>query len=132
MMIDGNLNEFQNNVAEVLIRHKSLLDIITKFQESCSKVNRAVIKSASGCGCIEISGKFQAVPSTISYNEVQQFLSNHVSGELCDTCRDKVEEELGSHLFYMVAICSTLGLDLNEVLNRQLKSIKTLGKYSLY
>jgi len=131
-MNDSNLNEFQDNVAEVLVRHKSILDVITKFQESCARVNRAVVKSASGCGCIEINGKLQDVPTEISYEEMQQFLSNHVTGELCDICKDKVEQEIGNHLFYLAAICSSLQLELKDVLDKQWKSIKTLGKFSLY
>ena len=41
-------------VEDVLIRHRSILDIITKLDEYTSRINRAVIKSVTYCGCIEI------------------------------------------------------------------------------
>lgn len=131
-MCDSVLNKFQNSVSEVLIRHKSILDIISKYQESCSKVNRSIIKSATSCGCIHVNAQKQNIPETLSYEELHDFMSNHVSGKLCDTCKDKIEKEIGNNLFYLVAICNTLNLDLNEILTKQCKSIDTLGKYSLY
>jgi predicted house-cleaning noncanonical NTP pyrophosphatase (MazG superfamily) len=131
MKID-TINEFQDNVSDVLIRHKSIIDVITKFQESCARVNRAVVKSASSCGCVEIHAKVQELPSDISYEDLQHYLNNHLSGELCDICRDKIEEELGNHLFYLAAICSTLDLNLKDIIDKQWKGIKALGKFSLY
>ena len=49
---DLNCDDFQNQVEEVLIRHKSILDIITKLDEYTSRINRAVVKSVTSCGCI--------------------------------------------------------------------------------
>ena len=126
------LNQFQEDVTNVLVRHKSLLDVITKFQESCSRVNRAVVKSASNCGCIEIIGKHQKVPSDATYEEINQFLSNNIVGELCDVYRDKVEQEIGNCLFYLAAVSSTLNIELSDIMEKQWKNIKTLGKFSLY
>jgi len=131
-MNKSNLNEFQESVTEVLIRHKSILDVITKLQESCARVNRAIVKSASDCGCIQINGKIQDVPLGISYEEIQQFLSNHVTGSLCEVCKEKVAEELGNHLFYVTAVCGSLDLNLENILDKQLNNIKALGKFSLY
>ncbi|TCO69676.1 nucleoside triphosphate pyrophosphohydrolase family protein [Marinisporobacter balticus] len=131
-MCDSIINKFQDSVSEVLIRHKSILDIISKYQESCSKVNRSIIKSATSCGCIHVDGKKQTIPETISYKELHDFMNNHVSGDLCDICKDKIEKEMGNHLFYLVALCNTLDLDLHEIFKKQCKSIDTLGKYSLY
>ena len=131
-MNKSNLNEFQESVTEVLIRHKSILDVITKLQESCARVNRAIVKSASDCGCIQINGKIQDVPLGISYEEIQQFLSNHVTGSLCEVCQEKVSEELGNHLFYVTAVCGSLDLNLEKILEKQLNNIKALGKFSLY
>ena len=126
------LNQFQEDVTDVLVRHKGLLDVITKFQESCARVNRAVIKSASSCGCIEIRGKYQEVPPDATYEEMNHILSNNVVGELCDICRDKIEQEAGNCLFYLTAVSSTLNIELSDVLEKQWKHIKTLGKFSLY
>ena len=50
-----NMDDFQNQVDDVLIRHKSILDIITKLDEYTARINRAVIKFAASCGCIDIN-----------------------------------------------------------------------------
>jgi predicted house-cleaning noncanonical NTP pyrophosphatase (MazG superfamily) len=131
-MKDSVLHKFQDSVSEVLIRHKSILDIISKYQESCAKVNRSIIKAATNCGCIRIDAKAQHIPKDISYEDLKDFLDNHVSGELCDICRDKITQEMGNHLFYLVGICNTLHLDIHEILTKQSKNIETLGKYGLY
>ena len=65
-MCDFNFNNFNDIVDDVLVRHKSILDIITKLQETNSKINRAIIKSVTACGCIEINGKLQQVPEHIT------------------------------------------------------------------
>ena len=43
-MKDIIFDSFQNDVNESLLRHKSILDILTKYTESSSRVNRAVAK----------------------------------------------------------------------------------------
>lgn len=131
-MEDFTIDTFQNSVSEVLVRHKSLLDIVSKYQESCARVNRAIIKAATSCGCIHIDARKQNIPNDISYEELKKFMDDHVTGELCDICKDKIEEEMGNHLFYLSAICNTLELDLHHILVKQCKHINTLGKYSLY
>ncbi|KXG74816.1 nucleoside triphosphate pyrophosphohydrolase family protein [Thermotalea metallivorans] len=131
-MKDAVCHKFQQEVSNVLVRHKSILDIITKYQESCAKVNRAIIKSVTACGCIRIDAKKQDIPDHISFEELSDYMSNHIAGELCDICRDKVEKELGNHLFYLAALCNALHLNLQDIMLDQVKSLETLGKYSLY
>ena len=41
-MKDIIFDSFQNDVSESLLRHKSILDILTKYTESSSRVKRAV------------------------------------------------------------------------------------------
>jgi predicted house-cleaning noncanonical NTP pyrophosphatase (MazG superfamily) len=131
--MDNNLlNKFQENVSNVLIRHRNVLDVISKYQESCSRVNRAVVKSVTSCGCININTTYHNIPDNISYEELKNFTKHHISGELCDLCKDKLEEEIGNHLFYLAAICNTLELDLYHILEKQSENISMLGKYSLY
>lgn len=127
-----NLSEFQDNVSQALIRHKSILDLITKLQESCSRVNRAIVKSASDCGCVQIHGKVQELPVDISYDEIHGFLTNHMTGTLCDVCNEKIIEELGNHVFYVTALCDSLGLNLDDIFHVQSNHLKALGKFSLY
>lgn len=123
-------NDFQKKVSDVLIRHKSILDIISKLEESNAKTNRAVIKSATNCGCISINATKQDFNKK-SMVEVRDSLKNHVSGELCDMCKEKIEEELGDHMFYIASLCNTLNLSLYDILLKQYKELDALGIYSL-
>lgn len=123
-------DEFQNKVSEVLIRHKSILDIITKLEESNSRVNRAVVKSATACGCISINASKQNYDKD-SLDEVKKHLKDHVEGKLCEGCKEKLEEEIGDHLFYLASLCNTLDLNLYDILIKQLKELNTLGIFSL-
>jgi len=43
-MKDLICDEFQNTVGDLLIRHHSLIDVLSKLAESNSRVNRSVIK----------------------------------------------------------------------------------------
>ena len=52
-MKDIIFDSFQNDVSESLLRHKSILDVITKYTESSSRINRAVAKAVTNCGCIQ-------------------------------------------------------------------------------
>lgn len=131
-MKDSVCVKLQQEVSNVLVRHKSLLDIITKYQESSAKVNRSIVKSVTSCGCIQMDAKKQDAPDAISYEELSQYMSTHISGDLCDVCKDKVEKELGNHLFYMAAICNVLNLDMASIIETQANHLETLGKYSLY
>ena len=54
-MKDIIFDSFQNDVSESLLRHKSILDVLTKYTESSSRINRAVAKAVTNCGCIEIN-----------------------------------------------------------------------------
>lgn len=131
-MKDLLCENFQSSVDEVLTRHKSILDTITKLQESSSKINRAVIKSATSCGCIKIDASNQKVPDDIDYNDLANYLDNHLRGELCEVCREKIIEEIGSNLFYIAALANNFDINLYDVMLKECKKIKALGKFSLY
>lgn len=130
-MSDFNFSTFESRVSESLIRHKSILDVITKLQESASKVNRAIVKSATDCGCIEITAKKQSVPSDITYSELSAYINSQVEGALCDNCKDVIESELGNHLFYVTSLCNLLDIDFETMLKKEYDKIGALGKYSL-
>ena len=53
-MKDSLGKEFQKTVEQYLIRHKSILDILSKSHHANSKVNRAVTKAITQCGCLEV------------------------------------------------------------------------------
>ena len=130
MSSDNTCNSLQETVSNVLIRHKSILDIITKLEESNSKVNRAVIKSATSCGCIKINATKQ-VYSKDSFKDAKFTLKSHIEGELCPNCKEKIEEEIGKHMFYIASLCNTLNLDLDKIILDEVNKLKTLGIYSL-
>ena len=127
---DLNCDDFQNQVEEVLIRHKSILDIITKLDEYTSRINRAVIKSVTSCGCIEIKATKQDYNKD-SLVEIKNNMKNHVEGKLCPSCEEIVQEEIGAYLFYLAALCNALDIDMSEALLKEYSNIKALGIFSL-
>jgi hypothetical protein len=48
-MKDIIVDDLQNTVDEYLLRHRSIMDILTKIQESSARINRAVAKSVTEC-----------------------------------------------------------------------------------
>lgn len=134
-MKDVIFDDFQNIVAESLVRHKSIIDILTKLQESEARLNRAIAKSVTSCGCLEINAKKQDVPSELpedmTLEDFHKLMNNHIQGELCDNCRDVLEKELGSDLFYIVSLCNILNINLYDVLLKEYNKLKMLGKYDM-
>lgn len=123
-------DDFQNEVSQILIRHKSILDIMTKLDEYNARINRAVAKSVTTCGCIEIHANKQDF-DTDSFEDLALNAKSHVEGEICEGCNDVLEEEIGSYLFYLTSLCETLGMNFHHVLEKEFDRIKTLGIYSL-
>lgn len=130
--VEKNLScgDFQNQVDEVLIRHKSVLDIITKLDEYTSRINRAVVKSVTSCGCIEIRAKKQDYNKD-SLEEIKNNMKSHVEGKLCSSCEEIIQEEIGAYLFYLAALCNALDIDMSQALLREYSNIKALGIFSL-
>ncbi len=124
-------NQFQDAVSQYLLRHRSILDVQSKLVEASSRVNRAVAKSVTSCGCISVNASKQRFPTDVSLREVRQFLATHVDGALCEKCRETVETEIGTTLFYMAALCNLLGLDLNRVLEKEFDRVNALGFFNL-
>jgi len=124
--VDG----FQHTVSELLIRHRSILDIMTKSQEAASRMNRAVAKAVTSCGCLKINaGKKVSTGATL--NDLRQFLDSNLSGEICNDCRETVEAEIGRTLFYMAALCNVLDLNLMDIILKEEKRLKMLGIFNL-
>lgn len=131
-MKDVIFDDFQNSVSESLLRHKSILDIMTKLQESQSRINRAIAKSATNCGCIKINVEKQRIPDSCeNIGDLQSLLETHLKGNVCENCRDVLEKEIGNNLFYLASLCDVLDLNLYDVLLKEYNRINTLGKYSL-
>ncbi len=131
-MKDLIIDQFQNSVEEVLIRHVSLLDIITKFSEASSKVNRAVAKSITACGCLELSNCSKDLPEDAVYDQLKDHGHTTLKGELCPVCREKIESEIGNLMFYLAAMCNKADVNMYDVFLKEYDRIKTLGKFNLY
>lgn len=130
-MKDLIFDEFQNAVDSCLLRHKSILDIMTKLQESHARVNRAVIKSVTSCGCLKVDAKKQCIHENIDnidLDDINDSFDTHLSGKLCDNCREVIEREMGNNFFYMTSLCNTLDINLYDVFLKEYKRITTFDK----
>ena len=133
-MKDVIFDDFQNSVDESLLRHRSILDIVTKLQESEARINRAVAKTVTNCGCIEIHSTKQQQPEENDIDnmeDLKNFLNPQIKGDLCESCRDVIENEIGNNLFYLTSLCNLLNLNLYDIFLKEYDKISTLGKYSL-
>ncbi|AGC67296.1 hypothetical protein Cst_c02720 [Thermoclostridium stercorarium subsp. stercorarium DSM 8532] len=126
------LDEFQYTSQDLLIRNKSILDSMTKMIESSAKISRTLVKAVTQCGCIKINGEKQEIPEHAdSLEEIQAHMKTHLTGSLCENCRDLLEKDIGRNLFYLAAMCNILDLNLYDIILKELKRLKLLGKYSL-
>lgn len=128
-MKDIIFDKFQNDVNESLIRHRSILDIESKLTESNARINRALIKSVTNCGCIQINAS--KVTTSYDNENFKEHNDNHLIGELCDSCRDVIENEIGTSLFYLTSLCNSLNLNLYDILLKEENKINILGKFNL-
>ncbi|GGA53488.1 hypothetical protein GCM10007416_28250 [Kroppenstedtia guangzhouensis] len=124
-----NLQTFQQQVADLLLRHRSVLDVSSKFQESNSRVNRALMKSVTECGCIRIQAARQPFTEGTPLEETN--LDSHLSGLLCDHCLEVVKTEMGKNLFYLAAMCNLLEIRLDEVVKEESEKLSTLGVFNM-
>lgn len=120
------INEFQARISGLPVRNKSILDILTKMQTTSGMINRSVVKSVTGCGCISICAEKQAADYFKS-----DCLSTHIKGSLCPACRDAVRKAMGENLFYFALLCSTFNMSLEDIINNEHEFINTLGRFSL-
>ncbi len=126
-------SELQDQISDILVRHRSILDVMTKLEESNSRINRAIAKSVTHCGCININASKQELPTDdkSTFSESKEYFKQHVDGELCPTCKEIIEKEIGNHMFYVGGVCNTLDIDLNHAVSKELDKMSTLGVYSL-
>lgn len=131
MSKDNLIKEFQNTTKNHLVRHRSILDVLSKLQQASAELNRAITKTATACGCVEINAHRPEIPGQASLLELSDYMKSHVVGDICQDCREAVEEEMGTVLFYISGLCFLLDLDLEEVLIKEKNRIETLGMFSL-
>ncbi|MBR2568938.1 MAG: DUF1573 domain-containing protein [Paenibacillus sp.] len=130
-MSTSNLQTFQDQVADLLLRHRSLLDVLSKHGQSEAAVNRAVTKAITECGCLELHAKRQPYETNMDVTQAQQSLKSHIHGQLCENCNDVIRAELGKHLFYTSALCNLLDIQLDEVIKQESSKCSTLGIFNL-
>jgi hypothetical protein len=126
-----DLDKFQKTVSEYLVRHKSILDVLSKNQEVISRVNRSVVKAVTNCGCVKIDASKQVYPDSVEFSELKDYLSTHFQGTLCKECRDAIENDVGRSLFYLAALCNLLDLDMQSIVDREYNRITALGMFNL-
>jgi hypothetical protein len=122
---------FQRTVDEYLIRHRSVLDVESKLTEAVARVNRAIAKAVTTCGCVSIHAGRQRFPADQSLAGLRELMQSHLEGTLCARCREAVETEIGMTLFYLAAICSLFGLDLDAIQQKEHARVATLGVFHL-
>ncbi len=130
-MRDLLCDDFQASVATHLVQNKSILDSITKLNESSMRIQRAITRAVTQCGCIRIDASRQRVPEVASLEELGQVLDSHVRGELCPECRESVETEVGGSLCYIAAVCELVGVSMYDCLIGVDKRIRALGMFHL-
>lgn len=130
-MKDVLCDGFQETVESYLMRHRSMLDVMTKLTESTGRVNRAVAKAVTNCGCIEVDAVKQKIPPDLeSLESLREYMSTHVKGKLCEHCTEVLEDEIGRNLFYVAALCSILNLNLHDILVKEKERVACLGMYN--
>ncbi|MGF7088577.1 hypothetical protein JOD24_002426 [Kroppenstedtia sanguinis] len=126
-----NLQTFQQQVEDLLLRHRSVLDVSSKFQESNSRVNRALMKAVTECGCIQIQAARQPFAEGTPLAETKNSLDSHLNGSLCDHCLEVVKTEMGKNLFYLAAMSNLLEVQLDEVVKEESEKLSTLGVFHM-
>lgn len=129
-MKDLLCDQFQETVGEYLVRHRSVLDVMAKLQEANARVNRAVTKAVTSCGCIKINAEKQQVPPDVQLQDMKQYMQHHVSGQLCEHCREIVEAEMGNAIFYLAAMSNVLDLNLYDIILKEHKKLGALGLFN--
>ncbi|MDF2939016.1 MAG: hypothetical protein K0Q90_4389 [Paenibacillaceae bacterium] len=130
-MSSPSLKEFQDQVAELLLRHRSVLDVLSKFQQSNAAANRAVFKSVTDCGCIQVHAGKQNYTQDMTLEQANEQLGTHLEGQVCEHCKEVIESELGRNLFYMASLCNLLDLNLDKVVSQESTKCSTLGLFNL-
>lgn len=127
-MKDIICDEFQNTVSKYLVRHQSILDILSKVQESTARVNRATVKAVTNCGCLQVHAAKKEIPPNATYDDfaITKVFDNNLEGTICPDCKETLENELGRTLFYLVALCNAMDLNLYDVLLKENKKLATL------
>lgn len=124
-------DDFQLLVSDMLFRNKSVMDALTKYQQTCANVCNTIAKAATTCGCIKINVSKQDYSKGTTLYEMANLSKTHIEGKLCEKCMEHLDREIGSNLFYLTSLCSILDLNIYDIMIKESQRIETLGYYSL-
>ena len=130
-MDNSIIDKFHALTRGLLTRDRSLLDVITRLQESNAKLNRSIAKSVTKCGCISLEAKKQHFPENSDLSSLPIYADDHILGHLCLSCRKNVELLLGDNLFYLACLCNALDMNLGDIMEQELDRCNMLGKFNL-
>ena len=124
------VDQLQDQVQETLVRHKSILDVMTKLDEYNSRINRAIAKSVTSCGCIEINAQKQDF-SQMSLSDALKQADSHVVGNICPGCKEVLEQEIGAYIYFLASLANSLDFRLENTIEKELDRTKALGVYGM-
>jgi hypothetical protein len=126
-------DEFQNTVSKYLVRHQSILDILSKIQESTARVNRAAVKTVTNCGCLQVHAEKKEISPDATFDDfaITKLMDNNLQGEICSDCKETLENELGKAIFYLAALCNSMDINLYDVILKEHKKLSTLRIFNL-
>jgi len=125
------LDEFQKQVSQLLIRHRSVLDVISKTQDATARINRSLTKAITECGCVEVIAKKQPIDPDKSLHENRPNLETHFTGPLCEHCKEVLTAEIGKSLFYLAALGNITDIKLSDAVKDESDKLNTLGVFNL-
>lgn len=131
MMKEAVCEGFQRTVSETLLFNRSVLEVLAKTHEATARLNRAVIKTVTSCGCLKINAGKKEIPPEATLADLRHLLESHLVGELCEDCREVVENAIGRSLFYLTALCNLLNLSLKDIMEKEQRYLRILGIYNL-
>lgn len=127
----ARLQSFQEQIQQYLLRHRSILDTTSKFQETNARVNRAIMKSVTECGCMEIHATKQHFPADGSLDQLKDMMDTHIKGKLCEHCEDIIMSEIGKNLFYLLSVMNLLNIKVEDVIKKENQKLNTLGIFNM-
>lgn len=120
-MKDMIFDYFQESVENNINMNQNILNIISKYNDSTKKINTDMIKAAALCGCLK--------PRVLrNFSDNCQSSDDSLNEPLCRNCRENLEDEIGSNIFYLTALCSHLGISLYDVFIKEYNKIEYLEK----
>ncbi|MBS7262781.1 MAG: DUF1573 domain-containing protein [Eubacteriales bacterium] len=127
--MDSEVQEFRRTVNGSLAFNKGILDCLTKYQTATAALARVIVKASSLCGCIHIAADQQHLSPGSGLDDLSELMKTHITGDLCRRCRENVEREIATSLYYLTAIANAFGTDIGQLMESETRRGEMLGKY---